>query len=70
MSEFNSGLPSIRQVQTLIKDQTAVEVKLLTGDSLRGKLRWQDPNCVGLLNEAEHMTIIRLQAIAFIAPQA
>lgn len=70
MSELNNGFPSIRQVQTLIKNQTDVEVKLLTGDSLRGKIRWQDPNCVGLIDNSENTTIIRLQAIAFIAPQA
>ncbi|MFM1842268.1 MAG: hypothetical protein RLZZ490_1004 [Cyanobacteriota bacterium] len=70
MSDFNSGLPSVRQVQTLIKNQTAVEIKLLTGDSLQGKIRWQDPYCFGLTDASDHATIIRIQAIAYITPQS
>jgi len=69
MSDFNSGLPSVRQVQTLIKDQTVVEIKLLTGDALQGKIRWQDPHCFGLTDASDRATIIRIQAIAYIAPQ-
>ena len=69
MSDFNSGLPSVRQVQTLIKEQTAVEIKLLTGDSLQGKIRWQDPDCLGLTDASDHATIIRIPAIAYITPQ-
>ncbi|MFN9175282.1 MAG: Hfq-related RNA-binding protein [Synechocystis sp.] len=69
MSDFNSGLPSVRQVQNLIKDQTAVEVKLLTGDALQGKIRWQDPQCLGLTDASDTATIIRLQAIAYISPR-
>ena len=69
MSDFNSGLPSVRQVQNLIKDQTAVEVKLLTGDALEGKIRWQDSQCLGLTDASDHATIIRIQAIAYISPR-
>ncbi|MGA1621261.1 MAG: Hfq-related RNA-binding protein [Synechocystis sp.] len=70
MSEFNSGLPSVRQVQNLIKNQTTVEIKLLTGDSFQGKIRWQDPYCFGLMDDSDQATIIRIQAIAYITPRA
>lgn len=69
MSKFDSGLPSVRQVQNLIKSQTPVEIKLLTGDSLMGKIRWQDTDGLGLVDDSEQSTIIRLPAIAYIAPR-
>ncbi|MGL5807451.1 MAG: Hfq-related RNA-binding protein [Xenococcaceae cyanobacterium] len=42
MSEFNTGLPSVRQIQTLIKDQQEFELKLITDDIIVGKVIWQD----------------------------
>ncbi len=69
MSKFDSGLPSVRQVQLLIKEQTPVEVKLLTGDSLFGIIRWQDTDGLGLVDDSERSTIVRLPAIAYITPR-
>jgi host factor-I protein len=69
MSKFDSGLPSVRQVQNLIKNKTPVEIKLLTGESLMGIIRWQDTDGLGLIDESERSTIIRLPAIAYIVPQ-
>lgn len=69
MSKFDSGLPSVRQVQNLIKSKTPVEIKLLTGESLMGIIRWQDTDGLGLIDESERSTIIRLPAIAYISPQ-
>ncbi|QHV00130.1 RNA-binding protein hfq [Synechocystis sp. B12] len=69
MSKFDSGLPSVRQVQLLIKDQTPVEIKLLTGDSLFGTIRWQDTDGLGLVDDSERSTIVRLAAIAYITPR-
>jgi len=66
--EFDTTLPSIRQVQTLIKDKNAVEMKLLTGDTLTGTLVWQDPQCVSLAQENGQKTTIWRQAIAFMKP--
>jgi len=43
-SEFDTALPSIVQVQTLIKQANIVELKLLTGELLIGKIGWQDPS--------------------------
>ncbi len=69
MSKFDSGLPSVRQVQNLIKGKTPVEIKLLTGDSLVGIIRWQDANGLGLIDDSQRSTIILLPAIAYIAPR-
>lgn len=68
-AELETGLPSIRQLQTLIKDRTEVEVKLVTNDLLVGKLFWQDTSCLCLLDHYEQPTIIWKQAIVFIKPK-
>ncbi|MGQ4646722.1 Hfq-related RNA-binding protein [Lyngbya aestuarii] len=69
MSEFDTGLPSTRQLQDCIKDEKEIEIKLLTGDLLMGKLRWQDQECLCILTEAEQPAIIIWrQAIAYIKP--
>jgi len=70
MSEFETGLPSIRQIQSLIKDRQQVELKLLTQDLLMGTLLWQDQNCVCLMTQDEQRMIIWRQAIAYIKPHS
>jgi host factor-I protein len=65
-SDFDIASPSIKQVQTLIKDGKAVEVKLLSGDLLSGKLLWQDQTCMCLMDSSEQTVTIWRQAIAFI----
>lgn len=67
-SEFDAALPSIRQVQKLIKEATIVELKLMTGDLLTGKISWQDQNCLCLINENNQPTTIWRHAIAYIKP--
>ncbi len=65
-SEFDAALPSIRQVQKLIKEATIVELKLMTGDLLTGKISWQDQNCLCLINENNQPTTVWRHAIAYI----
>ncbi len=67
-SEFDTALPSIRQVQKLIKDASFVEMKLVTGDSLTGKISWQDQNCLCLVNEDNQPTTVWRHAIAYLKP--
>lgn len=69
-SEFDSALPSIRQVQALIKEAVVVELKLVSGDLLTGKISWQDPNCLCLLNENNQPTTVWRQAIAYLKPRS
>lgn len=64
------GLPSFRQVQTLIKEQSEVEIKLITNDLLVGKIRWQDSDCLSLLDHYDQPTIIWKQAIVFLKPKS
>ncbi|MGB7249160.1 MAG: RNA-binding protein hfq [Phormidesmis sp.] len=63
---FDTGLPSIRQFQTLIRDQQTVEVKLTTGDVLAGALSWQDNNAVCVKDANGQETILMRGAIAYV----
>ncbi|MEL6137476.1 MAG: RNA-binding protein hfq [Cyanobacteria bacterium J06628_6] len=64
-TDFETGLPSIRQVQMLIRDQQSVEVKLVTGDVISGNVRWQDQNAVCVQADGQNLIMMR-GAIAYI----
>ncbi|MEH2304318.1 Hfq-related RNA-binding protein [Nostoc sp.] len=66
LTEFDTTLPSIRQVQNLIKQTTPVELKLLTQDVLIGKVVWQDPQCICIADENSQQITVWKQAIAYI----
>ncbi|HEY9725481.1 MAG TPA: RNA-binding protein hfq [Chroococcales cyanobacterium] len=70
MAEFETGLPSVRQVQTFIREEKDVEVKLLTQDLVTGKLTWQDQNCLCLITPDDQPMIIWRHAIAYLKPQS
>lgn len=63
---FDTGLPSIRQVQSLIRDQQTVEVKLLTGDVIVGAVSWQDANAICVKGNDGINTILMRAAIAYV----
>ena len=65
-SEFDTALPSIRQMQTLIKEASIVQLKLVTGDLLTGKISWQDQNCLSLLDENNQPIMVWRHAIAYL----
>jgi host factor-I protein len=67
--ELETGLPSVRQVQNLIKDEKEVELKLITGDLLSGKIRWQDNICICLVDHYDQPTIVWRQAIVYLKPR-
>ncbi|MEM9264739.1 MAG: RNA-binding protein hfq [Cyanobacteria bacterium P01_F01_bin.13] len=66
-TEFDTGLPSIRQVQALIRDQQTVEIKLLTGDILNGIVVWQDAQAICLSVDGQTILAMRT-AVAYIKP--
>ena len=68
-TELETGLPSIRQLQMLIRDKQEVEIKLMTNDVIMGKVRWQDTYCI-CLDVPENQTIMLWrQAIAYLKPK-
>ncbi len=62
---LNVGLPSIRRIHNLIKDKNTVQVKLITGDVLEGRILWVDDNCLGL-EAAEGKILLWQHAIVLI----
>lgn len=65
-SLLNTGLPSIRKLQTLIKDKQTVEIKLLTNDILEGKLQWQDNDCICIGDSPQESILVWRQAIVYL----
>lgn len=65
-NQFDTGLPSIRQVQNLIREKTNVEVKLMTGDTLTGAVSWQDANAICVKENEGANTILMRGAIAYV----
>jgi host factor-I protein len=70
MSDFDAGLPSIRLIQSFIKDKKEIEMKLLAGDLLVGKILWQDSNCICLLAANQQQVLVWQHALAYIKPIA
>lgn len=64
--EFATGLPSVRQVQNVIRDKASVEVKLITGDVIVGRVLWQDPQCICIETDDQSKHQIWKQAIGFL----
>jgi host factor-I protein len=67
--ELDTGLPSVRQVQQLIKDGSEVEIKVVTGDLINGKVRWQDPHCICVMDHYEQPTIVWRHSLVFMKPK-
>jgi host factor-I protein len=62
---LNTALPSIRRIHSVIRDKSEVQVKLLTGDQLTGRILWIDDQSI-CMDVASEKVIIWQQAIAFI----
>ena len=58
MSDFDTSLPSTRQIQTYIQEKKEVEIKLITNDLYVGKVFWQDPNCICLFGQYDSPILI------------
>lgn len=68
-TELETGLPSTRQIQAIIRDNKEVELKLITGDLLAGKIRWQDPHCISLTDQYDQDTLVWRQGIVYLKPR-
>jgi host factor-I protein len=68
-AELETELPSIRQIQSLIREDQEVEFKLVTGDLLSGKIRWQDIYCIAITDQYDQVTIVWRQAIVYLKPR-
>lgn len=69
MAEFNTDSPSIRQIQTYIKEKQEVEMKLITNDLHVGTVFWQDSDCICLRDQYDLPIMIWRQAIVYVKPK-
>ncbi len=67
--ELETGLPSVRQIQTAIREGTEVELKLITGDLLSGKISWQDSHCIAIVDQYDQPTMVWRKAIVYLKPR-
>lgn len=70
MSEFDTALPGVRLIQSYIKEQQEIELKLATDDLVVGKIIWQDADCLCVVDHYNQQTIIWRQALIFLKPKA
>jgi host factor-I protein len=70
MTEFDTGLPSTRMVQNLIKEEKDVEIKLLSEDLVVGRVLWQDQHCICLVDHYDQSTLVWRQAVAYLKPKS
>ncbi|MFM7365416.1 MAG: Hfq-related RNA-binding protein [Cuspidothrix sp.] len=64
-NQFDTSLPSTRQVQRCIKEKITVEFRLITGDLITGRIFWQDHNCISVLDDNNEQITVWRQAIAY-----
>jgi host factor-I protein len=67
---LDTSLPSIRQIQSYIRDKQVLEIKLRTGDTLQGKVIWQDPDCLYLVDSTDQKILLWRDALVFMKAQA
>ena len=70
MTEFDTGLPTTKKIQSYIKDKQDVEIKLITDDLIMGKIVWQDSECICLVDHYDQSTLIWRQSLVFMKPKA
>ncbi|CCQ51186.1 Hfq-related RNA-binding protein [Crocosphaera watsonii WH 8501] len=68
MTEFDTGLPSVRQVQKYIKEQQKIVIQLTTQETITGQVLWQDPQCICVSDQSEQSLLIWRQALIYIKP--
>jgi hypothetical protein len=58
--------PSVAELQKLIRDKRPIEIILLTGQKIRGLLKWFDETayCI-ILDDGESITLLRSAVIGY-----
>lgn len=70
MSEFDTALPGVRQVQKYIKEEQEVELKLVTDDLVVGKIIWQDADGLCITDHYNQQILVWRQALVYLKPKA
>jgi host factor-I protein len=70
MSEFDTALPGVRQVQNYIKEKQEVELKLATDDLVVGKILWQDADSLCIMDHYNQEILVWRQALVYLKRKA
>lgn len=70
MSEFDTALPGVRQVQNYIKEKQEVELKLATDDLIVGKIIWQDADSLCIMDHYSQEILVWRQALVYLKSKA
>ena len=68
MTEFNTGLPSVRLIQKYIKDKQKIVIQLTSTETITGQVLWQDSQCLCVTDESNQSLLIWRQALIYIKP--
>ncbi|MDJ0659569.1 MAG: RNA-binding protein hfq [Crocosphaera sp.] len=68
MTEFDTGLPSVRLIQKYIKDQQKVVIQLTTTETITGQVLWQDSQCLCVADESNQSLLVWRQGLIYIKP--
>ncbi|KKI98675.1 Hfq-related RNA-binding protein [Prochlorothrix hollandica] len=63
---LDTSLPSTRNLQGFIRDKKTIEVKLTTGDVMKGTILWLDPTCICLNDGSDQTLLVWRQAITYL----
>ena len=70
MTEFDTALPGVRQVQNYIKEKQEVELKLVTDDLVVGKIIWQDADSLCIMDHYNQEILVWRQALVYLKSKA
>ncbi len=70
MTQFDTAMPGVRQVQNYIKDKQEVELKLVTDDLMVGKIIWQDTDSICIMDHYNQQTLVWRQALVYLKAKA
>ena len=70
MSQFDPGLPSVKQVQSYIQEKREVEIKLSTDDLLVCRILQLNFNCLYLVDQYDKPTLFWQHYLVYLRPKA
>jgi host factor-I protein len=65
LGNLNTSLPSTRKMHSFIREKQEIQVKLLTGEVVTGRLLWLDEHCL-MIESGEDKMMVWVNAIAYI----
>jgi host factor-I protein len=66
--QLDTSFPSIRLVQTYVRDKAQIQLKLNDSTTVSGHLAWQDPLFYCMIDAAGKQILISREAVAVILP--